>query len=339
MNAPVNPIPWLAWGGAATLIVVATRNPLYLALVGAAVGVVRLSLPGLGTSAFAWRTVMRIGMAVAVLMVLFNLLTAHAGDFVLFRLPDGLPIVGGPWTLNALVYGAASAGALLDLLLITATFSAVVDRTALLRLLPSQFAAVGVAAIVALSAFPQTLRAMATVREAQLARGFRIRSARDLPPLVVPVLHLGLEHAFDLAETMETRAFGSSLATAPPSRPLLWLALAGAVGAIVAFALGFFLPAALLGIGSGAAGICSFSGGRRSVRGRYREMAWSGADVTVLVAALVSAGLISVAIASSSALVYSLYPRLAWPPFGVIPGLACLLLVAPALLVSRWSRP
>lgn len=338
MSTGLNPIAWLGWAGAVTLVIVSTRNPLYLVLAGAAVLTVYLSLERRAVAHAAWRTVLRIGIAVAILSVTFNLLTVHAGDRVIGRLPGALPIIGGPITLNALVYGVSSALAILTLLLVAATFSAAVDRAALLRLVPAQFAAAGVAAIVALSIFPQTLRAAVTVREAQAARGFRVRSVRDLPPLVVPILHLGLEHAFDLAEAMESRAFGTGIQSVPISRPLLGVALGGATGATVALAFGHRALGTSLAVATVLALIAWSMRSRRVPRERYRLTVWTGADGVVLAASLLAGALIVTTLATSNALSFTPYPRLAWPGFALAPGLACLLLAAPAPLGSGRGR-
>lgn len=330
MSQRLNPPVWVAWAAATALLIVTTRNPLYLLIVGAALIAVHLSLDRQTAAQAAWGTVLRIGVVVASLNVLFNLLTVHSGDRVLARLPESIPIAGGPLTLNALVYGLTSALALLNLLLLAAAFSAAVDRAALLRLVPGQFASVGVAAIVALSIFPQTLRALRDVRQAQAARGFQIRSVRDLPPLVVPVLNLGLEHAFDLAEAMESRAFGA--ATAPTrelSRGMLVVALSTAAAGVVVFGLGYRLIAAVLALPLLATlGLMLLRGqGRRS---RYRPIVWTHSDLVAL-GAIMLALLLVVGSVPGGALAYAPYPRLEWPPFARAPGIAGLLLIAPAL--------
>jgi len=328
MSQRVNPVAWVAWAGAAALLVVTTRNPLYLLLATAALTAVLLSLDRRSVAQAAWGTVLRVGAVVAAVSVLFNLLTVHTGDRVLAHLPDAIPIVGGPVTLNALVYGLVSALAIFDLLLLAAAFSAAVDRAALLRLVPGPLAAVGVAAIIGLSIFPQTLRAVREVREAQMARGFRIRSIRDVPPLLVPVLTLGLEHAFDLAEAMESRAFGAGRLARIPAR---WAIVGVAVAAVAAVAVGlgyrfaaavFLVPvvALIVAVRRGAHG-----------RSRYRALTWDWSDAAVLATATLGALLVVASIATA-ALSYSPYPRLTWPSFAPAPGVAGLLIAAPALL-------
>ncbi|MDI3339584.1 MAG: energy-coupling factor transporter transmembrane component T, partial [Sphaerobacter sp.] len=256
------------------------------------------------------------------------------GDHVLARLPRSLPIIGGPLTLNALVYGLVSALALLDLLLLAATFSAAVERAALLRLVPGSLAAVGVAAVVGLSVFPQTLRAVRDVQEAQAARGFRVRSIRDVPPLLVPVLQLGLEHAFDLAEAMESRAFGHGR----PARIPPFLAVGAVLGAAAAaLALGLGQPVAAAGCLLPLLGLL-VAMHRGGGRGRYRPVTWTWPDGVALASAAVAA-LIIVASLGSTALSYAPYPRLTWPPFALAPGLAALLLAVPALLPGGRGTP
>lgn len=335
MTATANPVGWLVWSLAAMFVVITTRNPLYLALASVAFVAVYLAMGRRSVAGTAWGTVLRIGVAIALLNIVFNLLTVHAGDRVVTRLPSGIPIFGGPITLNALVYGVVSAVALLDLLLIAAIFSTAVSRSALLRLLPGQFAALGVAGIVALSFLPQMLRALSEVREAQASRGFRVRSVRDLPPLVVPILHLGLERAFDLAEAMESRAFGSAVAVVPPRRPVVALGLASAVCAVVFAALGN-LPIALpFGLATIVV-LWKVTALRTSARGRYRPVSWDRVDglllaTSALVLALHGASLVLL----PDVLAYYPYPRLTTPPFALWPGIACLLLVVPALVKVR----
>ena len=335
MSASPNAASWSVWTAAGTLAVVTTRNPLYLVLIGAAVGASYLSRDHGTATRGAWRLILRIGLVVAVVGIGFNLLTVHAGDHVIVSLPDAVPIVGGAVTVNALVYGLASAAALLDLLLIAATFSAAVDRPSLLRLVPEQFVASGVAAVVALSVFPQTLRAAAEVREAQATRGFRVRSARDLTPLLVPTLRLGLEHAFDLAEAMESRAFGSGIAAPAMGRRRLSLGLLAGSTAVVMLGLARPLlaaPPALVAV----VALLRPGAHRRARRERYRPFTWGPMDAVVVGAAALAAGLLMATLLGSDALSYAPYPSLGWPPFSLPPALAGLCLAAPAV-VGLWS--
>ncbi|MHB8647814.1 MAG: ATP-binding cassette domain-containing protein [Thermomicrobiales bacterium] len=218
-HSALHPIAWLAWAVACTLVVATTRNPLYVLLVtfcaGAAYRDVRRTRP---ESSAHWSLVLRAAWTLTTIAILFNTLTVHAGDRALFALPRDLPIIGavigGAVTLNALLYGIIAALALGTLILTFAALNAAVGYEALLRLLPRPLTGLGVTMTIAVGFLPQTISALGEVREAQAVRGHTagrgMRGGRlgSLPPLVVPVLALGLERAIALAEAMAARGFG-----------------------------------------------------------------------------------------------------------------------------------
>ncbi|HET7036507.1 MAG TPA: energy-coupling factor transporter transmembrane component T [Thermomicrobiaceae bacterium] len=328
-----NSLAWLIWAGAAALLVISSRNPLLLGLVLLEAALVYLTGDRGGVRGAAWSSVLRIGLAVAGLNIAFNLLTAHVGDHVLLTLPGAIPIAGGPLTLNSLLYGAVSGAAIVTLLLIAACFNARVERAALLRLVPGALLTSGMAAIVALSFFPQTLQALTEVREAQAARGFRLRSPRDLNVLIVPVLHLGLERAFKLAETMESRGFGARAAGEPRSAWLLPAGLLTAISGVTLLVMGArfaglaVLLAALVLLGAGV------TRAPRTRRGSLRPLPWNAANLALLATALAALALEALAIVvAPAALEWSPYPGLSWPALGLLPALASLLLAAPLVL-------
>ncbi len=327
-----NPITWVAWGGAVTIAVVSTRNPLYLSLVLIATVIVYAARHPTSQSASIWNLVIRIGLVVASVSIIFNLLTAHAGNSTFARLPHYLPIIGGDLTVNALLYGVSSALAILSLIIAAATFGSVVDRAALLRTVPQPLSSVGVAAVIGLSFFPQTLASLREVRDAQAARGFRVRSVRDVPPLVVPVLSMGLEGAFNLAEAMESRAFGAK----PPTRDARsWLFPGGIVlilGAVTLLIGGVIWPAALCalaGLACVVLGLVGQSAGRTS----YRATVWRLSEWLMIAAAMATGALFAFAILFDlSAIEWSPFPDLSTPAFRPWLGVACLLLLVPATL-------
>ncbi len=229
----LHPVAWLLWATAGTLAVATTRNPLYLALVllcaGGAYRVARAAETdgvdgGMGQAAQAarWALIVRVVVSLLGVSLAFNVLTVHAGDRVFARLPGDVPLIGGliggSLTANALVYGLLAGLATLTLILTFAAVNAAVGYADLLRLLPAPLAGLGVTLTVALGFLPQTLAALVEVREAMAVRGLPpARGLRDLPPLVLPVLALGLERAVTLAETMAARGFG--MPAAPGARP------------------------------------------------------------------------------------------------------------------------
>jgi len=213
-SSVLSPLSWLVWAATCTLVVATTRNPLYVLLValcaGAAYRAARSTQRDTGTQ---WSLVLRAAWALTTIAILFNTLTVHAGDRPLFMFPRDLPLVGsvigGPVTLNALLYGVVSALALGTLILTFAALNAAVGYEELLRLLPRPLTGLGVTMTVALGFLPQTITALSEVREAQAVRGHSLgRGLRGLQPVVVSVLALGLERAIALAEAMAARGFG-----------------------------------------------------------------------------------------------------------------------------------
>jgi energy-coupling factor transport system permease protein len=325
---------WLIWVVAVGLTVLTTRNPVYLGIILLSVTFVYLTLPSRTSIALAWSTVLRIGIVIAMISVIFNVLTVHIGDRQFAGLPDDWPIIGGPLTINAAVYGLISGMALLCLLLIAATLSTAVDRSALVRLMPQSLGPIAIAGAAALSMFPQTIAAISQVREAHRARGLTIRSMQDVRRLIVPVMNLGLERAFDLAETMESRAFGNRQTGLRIPSWISLLTLSLMTAGVVLVGIGY-PGAGLVGL---FAAIFIFTLSARAHQGkpvaRYRQSRLSVADLPLVASSMFMIGFTAwELVAGSQTLVYSTYPTIAFPD--VTPGMlvACLLAMVP---VRRW---
>ena len=327
-----NAAAWLAWFAAIALVPMLSRNPLYLVMALLVALAVYLSTPRSGSLARAWRLVLLIGTTLATFSIGFNVLTVHAGDRVFARLPDALPIVGGPLTWNALVYGVSSALAIATLLVAAATLSAAVRQADLIRLLPSRVATLGVAGAVALTLVPQTIAAARDIYDAQRARGHRFRSPRDAISLLAPLLGAGLERALVLAEALETRGFGSSARQV--ARPRRWPALAGAAGvttaAVALIGFGRVLPGVALLIAAMA--LAAASAPARSQRTRFRPLVWDIPSVVLALVAGLAIVLLGLALIDGM-LTYNPFPRLTAPPFDPLIGGAILLLLTPTI----WS--
>ena len=335
---PLDPRAWLLWSIAASLPPLLGRNPWPLAATLLAVLGVWAAW-GAGSAGTRWRPLLRLALVLGLVSVLFNLLTAHVGDRVIATLPQHWPIVGGPLTLNALVYGLLGAIAILALVAAGATLGATLDWSALMRLLPERMAPLAVAGSVAWSYLPRTTVALAEIREAQMARGYRPRGIRDAAPLVVPLLAGGLERAMITAEALEARAFGAPLSPKATLRPWQAAALLGGIVAAVtgafSLALGQLAAAGALLILAAVA----FAWGlllRRPTasdvrRTRYRDPRWERPEWIVSGAALgVLAVQIAVLVLDPAAFRYEPYPSLTIPAVN-LPLLASLgLLLTPA---------
>lgn len=337
----LDPRAWLAWGAAASLPPLLGRNPFPLVATLLVVTGVCAVWSGRTERVSSWRGVVRLAVVFAALGVLFNVLTVRSGDRVLVEVPSSVPIVGGSITLNALVFGLLSALALVILVLVGTTVGAVLDWPAVLRLLPDRLTTIAVAGSVAFAFIPQTTVAFREIREAQAARGHRFRGARDLVPLLVPLLTGGLERALTMAEALESRAFGAQTAHDGPHRGTDSLAAIGGLsgGAVAAYlvAVGRLVPAAVALVAASVALLVATRRGTpdRLTRSRYRSPRWSRADTWAVAGAVVAGAATLVAIALDPAsLRYEPYPDLLPPRVNPLLILAQGTLLVPAFLVD-----
>lgn len=340
----INGVAWTCWFAGAALMPLVSRNPLYLAICLLAVLFVHLSWDSDGSSASAWRLFAYVGASVALLSIGFNVLTVHVGDRGFARLPDALPIIGGRLTLNALVYGMASALAISTLLLAAATFNAAVRHADLLRLMPQRLARLGIAGTIALTFVPQMVSAARDIHEAQRARGHRYRRPSDATALLAPLLATGMERAITFSEALEVRGFGAS---AKSARSLGWpKALGGVALSLALLMMIFFLGAGQVGASAMILVLvvsAIFLTGRRNSgtirRTRYRPVRWNAASVVLGGAAIGPIASVTLHFGGIVDLAYEPFPRLAAPEFNVAIGVLIAFLVLPALLRIRgaWS--
>ncbi|MCR4407443.1 MAG: energy-coupling factor transporter transmembrane protein EcfT [Anaerolineae bacterium] len=343
-----HPIAWLLWLGAAVLPVMLSQNPLYVGIVCLAAGIVYMVIGRYSPLAQSWSGFLKLGLTIIALTVPFNALSVHAGRLVIFTLPRTWPLVGGPITGEAVIFGASKALSLFTLLLLFAVFNCAVDQARLLRWTPAFLFEAGLVTSIALTFVPQMLRSMQEIYEAQAIRGHRFRGIRDLLPLFVPLLTSGLERAMQLAESMETRGFGGSLQSLSPRREVLVriaaaVALLGLVGGfftVTYFREGQTLSWTLLVLSVTALTLVFRIQSQRVRRTRYRHGVWHRQD-TVLAAISVGLAVIILLIRSWARVTLSYYPYppfSPWPPFNPVLGVALTVLVAPAMLAFPQSQ-
>jgi energy-coupling factor transport system permease protein len=272
------------------------------------------------------------------------LLTAHYGQLILFRLPANWPVIGGPITGEALIYGFSSGLALVTLLLVFAVFNIAVDQASLLRMTPAFIYQTGVVAAIAVAFVPQMVAAWQAIREAQQVRGHRLRGVRDLLPLILPLLVTALERATQLAESMEARGFGHQIIEVGSGRRIAGqLAVLAGLGALgVGLAGLWFWPEreALMGLLAAAGALLLFLSfweqGRRVRRTHFRRWSWGRTDRLVLIASVAAiAPWLAALLVRGGWLFYYPYPPYSpWPSFQPLMGLAIVLLAVPALLLN-----
>jgi energy-coupling factor transport system permease protein len=348
-------ITWMLWLTAALLPAMLTRNPLYLVTLLLAVAVTYSTIGRLSPTATSWGVFLKAGLALATLSVLFNVLTVHYGETVIFTLPrltlriGRVPFLdlGGKTTLESLAYGLTSGLSLVAILLIFATFNVLVDHHRLLRRTPAFLYQTGMIASIAIAFVPQMVSSLQDIREAQAVRGHRFRGVRDLLPLFVPLLTTGLERAIQLAESMEARGFGSlqqarSRGRQVQQRVLIAIALFGLLAA--AFCQGYYTKrpwvGVLLALGSGAVLLGTLLiMGRGVKRSRYRRELWRRRDAVVSTVSIISCAIVAgLWLYDPPALLFYPYPRFSFPEFNPVVGLALLAVVTPVLSAPQMRR-
>jgi energy-coupling factor transport system permease protein len=341
---------WACWLAAAMFGALSTRNPFYLLLVIAAALIVRNAIntrqraanQGIaGASGFQSAPLIRLVVTVTLVAALFKGLSYHIGQTVLFNIPDWLPVLGGPATLEGLASAGIDALQLLAVLAVFTAFSAGADYYALLRSVPAAMHGAGLITSIAITFVPQTIERWSEIREAQSLRGHRVRRVTDLLPLVMPLLAGGMERSMNLAEAMESRGFSRSSAKRTLSPLLVQLGLAGGLAITLAGTTMFaFLPgvpllAWLLSItGIAMVGLTLWAVGAGTTRTRYRRSVWRAQDTPLTVTSLgVLAVLLVFKMIAPSLLSYTPFLRISIPSFDLVTALVICALIVPALIV------
>ncbi len=358
MTLAFHPYAWMSWLAAAFGIGLLTRNPFYLLVAVVSIGFVFAVLvhrqPAGGSAAVTatrpavWRPVVRLALYLGLFTIAFNALTSHAGDYSLFSLPASWPLIGGPITLEAILYGLSNALGFLVMILAFSAFNSAVGPHTLLRLTPGFALPAGVALSIAVSFIPETVAAWGELREAQRLRGQRARGLADMQPLFVSLLGIGLDRAIQLAESMEARGFGH-VGRAESARARRW-AGAGLVAGLILLLAGLLIRSFLPQVGWAGLALILAGGlllvllfrrqGQRLPRSRYRRWLWRRADTLVITASLLAlAAYLIVGLLAPRQLFYYPYPPYALlPSFHPLLGLLPALLLTPALLVPAAGR-
>lgn len=331
---------WLAWLSAALIVVSTTRNPLYLTLAIAAFMATVHAIRRPGETYAAPLAPGRFALYVIPLAALINALLSRVGDTVLLAIPTTWPLIGGPITAEALVYGA------LNGLMLTALFTAftvlnlAVPVRDLIRFIPRAFYPVAVVASIAVTFAPATLRQMQQIREAQAIRGHRMRRLRDWLPLFMPLLTGGLERALQLGEAMASRGFADEGRTTRTGRTQvisvvgLLAVLSG--GLLIAWQQVFW-GALLIVAGSAAIVGMLWLTGRSIPHTTYRRASWGFREWLVTDGALLAVA--AFLFWGGATRTYNPYPALTWPAFDAWAGMAFLGFLFPALVTGGHDDP
>jgi energy-coupling factor transport system permease protein len=233
-----SPLAWGAWAVAALAAAFIDRSPFLQVMLVLMLINVWLVYRGPRGSTY-WK----VGLVLAVVPILFSAALSRFGRHQWFSLPPNIPVIGGAWTWEAVVYGASTGVALLLTVAVFGVLRSTVRSADLLSLLPQSLYRAGTAVALALAFAPKTAASFVAIREARRLRGYRA-GWRSAPGMLVPLLLTTLEQALQYGESLDARGYGSGHRSR--YRPLPWSGLDGAsVAASIAalmLTLGFSPP-------------------------------------------------------------------------------------------------
>ena len=333
------PWAWVIWLVAVMLVLSTTRNPLYLVIAILCVVFVGLALRRAGAEKILPFSTWKLAVWIILLATVFNALTSHYGETVLFTIPGHLPLVSGDVTLEALVYGATNGLILTGMLVGFMVLNMALSVRDLVSLIPRAFFPVAVVTSIAVTYLPTTVRQYHEIREAQAVRGHQMRKLRDWLPLLMPLLVGGLEHAMQLAEAMTARGFASAQSAKRDKETLpRVLLLVGVVllagGWLLQIAVSGWYGWAVMLVGGGLIGLGIWLLGSHSLRTAYRRPVLSWRDGLGILGALLVMAVFTLPIpgVGKVSLYYDPYPSLSLPLFSPVIGFVMLGLLIPGLL-------
>jgi energy-coupling factor transport system permease protein len=343
----IHSLAWVMWLAAALSAVSATRNPLHLFLLLLVLMLVTTAASTSSATGLRSGEPEGVRSPVAVLpftlvIVLsagaFNVLTSHYGKTVLFAIPGRVPLLSGPLTLEALVYGATNGLALSAILIAFTILGQALPVRSLIRMIPNAFYPVALMVSIAVTFLPTLLRRLEEIREAQAIRGHQLSGLKDWPPLFLPLLVDSLERALQLAEAMTARNFIQENPRAfSGKRRVVFLSGLGLF--VCGLALPFFgaqrFAFAPVTLGAGAIGGWLWWAGRPQRRSDYRKERWTAQSWVVAAGAALTLAAFFLLPESRSLLSYNPYPQFALPGFAPLAGAGSFGLLAPIFFIQK----
>lgn len=333
---------WLVWLTAILVSLSVTRNPLYLILILLCIGIIYLSLDRNDLQPNLLISPLRFALIVVFITTLFNTLTSHFGETILFSIPGDIPLLSGVITLEALVYGMTNGLVLSGFFTGFLVLNRALPIRSLLRLVPRAFYPLAVVISIAVTYIPVTQRQFSQIREAQAIRGYQIKGVRGWLPLFMPLLVGGLERALTLAEAMTARGFASSIYESRSQLPRAFILL-GTLLLPIGWIVGllnddlFAITLSTVGLGAGFLVYGLWSAGRSTPYTIYQQEYWKRQDLVIILGALIVLIAYLLPLTTSSGIVYSPYPQLTLPVFNPLIGIMTLGMLAPVLNPTKKS--
>lgn len=210
----LNPFSKLAWIGSILVLALILDNPLFLLLLFLS------TLPVVKAARVwgEWRSTMKFTLFLCLAIIIINALVSSHGTHVLFEAPFRLPVMGTPViTLEAIVYGAAMSLRLLAIISAFAILTFTVHPDDMMLTMIRMKLPYKSVLVTSLSTrfIPTLIDDMERITDVQRSRGLELdkgklsQRIRSRSSIVIALLSNSLDRAVQVAEAMESRAFGS----------------------------------------------------------------------------------------------------------------------------------
>lgn len=210
----MHPLCKLGWVGVILALALIFESPLYLIVLFCTT-----TLLVLAAQVFReWLTLMKLTLYLSVVIVVINALVNNQGDHIIVEAPFAVPVLDTlNLTIETIVFGLLMA---LRLAVIISAFAVVTftihpdDLLQALTRLRLPYKSVLVTAL-STKFLPAVIEDAERIKNVQMARGIEfdrggmIAKVRARLAIIVPLLSNSLDRAIQIAEAMESRAFGS----------------------------------------------------------------------------------------------------------------------------------
>ncbi|MGB9521653.1 MAG: energy-coupling factor transporter transmembrane component T [Anaerolineales bacterium] len=334
---------WLVWIGLVLWIISLARNPFYLILLWIWIAIIHVYTRTREQTLWNSAWTLWASLGIVLMSAVFNLLTTHFGEHILFHIPGKIPLISGIATGEALVYGVTNGLVLSVMLNAFWTFNRNVPIRSLLRLIPRAFYSLAIISSIAVTFIPITIRQYQQIQEAQAVRGHRMNGVRDFLALIMPLLTSSLERAFQLAEVLTARGFHNPSDSAQNYLAQRWFYFAGLILIFLGWQWqwvnqhlplsAFWVGRPLFLLGMIIFGFPFWRIGKSTSRSRYYADVWQAKDWFGLFSLLITTvGIGIFFLQHDPSLSYSPYPSLTLPLFNPWIGFCLAGLSVPAFL-------
>jgi len=210
----LNPFCKLAWAGSVLALALIVDHPLFLLLLFLST----LSVVMAAKVWQEWASFIRVALYLCVAIVVVNALVSYHGSHVLVQAPFRIPVMGTPTiTLEAMFYGAAMCLRLLAIISAFAILTFTVHPDDMMLSMIKMRLPYKSVLVTSLSTrfVPTLIDDVGRITDAQRSRGLELDEGRLLGrirgrmSIIIPLLSNSLDRAIQVAEAMESRAFGN----------------------------------------------------------------------------------------------------------------------------------